>query len=613
MPQPRKDEKQNDYISRCLKEVLGEGKTKEQALGQCYGMWRQAHKTNDAMNVAGFESPEPGNLGEEGKRLLAKVYAQCRKGQTSPDKKKCAKIAWAAVEKAGFKHSVKDEAVFENIEKILDGECDCQNINDETCIETIIDKFNETDAAEVKTDFKLNYPLDDILEGLNIELEHKDITGGDLEETAKIVIAHLKERPDYYKKLKEYVETKDSQIIYDIVSIHNKKATIMRDGYYKYLAKEVDRNAVYPMDIVNVYRPPEEVKKAFIKFKDELKKLPVIANHPEQDLDLKNPESFRDGEGIKPELKIVNGETLLDCELSNMQGKVKEFYDKGIKEISCGWHGEYEKVEGKDYQYIQRFKDFNHIAILEQGRCGNTCSIKDNEIQNKEVLDMTKEELEQLVDQKVNDKVAEILDNKQKEHEANETKKKEAEEEKKKSEGKKEEPNEPKDDEIEDAYLNGDEDEDDLEKAKGKLKKFKDCFAKMKAKKVEVKDEDVIAMYDKKIEDTKILIRDAFIENSKGTYEAVEMGILNSKEVIGKTPCEIKAMVIKKVLDEEISINDMSTVNTLFDIALKNYENPIWKQQKNINDKGLVGIEAMREKSRIELEKIARGEKLGGN
>jgi len=37
--------------------------------------------------------------------------------------------------------------------------------------------------------------------GLNIELEHKNITHGNPELTAKIAIAHLKEDPKYYYKL----------------------------------------------------------------------------------------------------------------------------------------------------------------------------------------------------------------------------------------------------------------------------------------------------------------------------------------------------------------------------------------------------------------------------
>ncbi len=42
MPKPNKGESSKDYISRCVKMVMSEGKTQQQALGQCYGLLRQA-------------------------------------------------------------------------------------------------------------------------------------------------------------------------------------------------------------------------------------------------------------------------------------------------------------------------------------------------------------------------------------------------------------------------------------------------------------------------------------------------------------------------------------------------------------------------------------------
>lgn len=45
--------------------------------------------------------------------------------------------------------------------------------------------------------------------GMDVEKEHDDVTHGDKLKTAKIAAAHLKERPDYYKKLKKYVEPKE--------------------------------------------------------------------------------------------------------------------------------------------------------------------------------------------------------------------------------------------------------------------------------------------------------------------------------------------------------------------------------------------------------------------
>ena len=39
--------------------------------------------------------------------------------------------------------------------------------------------------------------------GMNVELEHSNVTHGNLGLTGKIALAHLKELPDYYTRLKE--------------------------------------------------------------------------------------------------------------------------------------------------------------------------------------------------------------------------------------------------------------------------------------------------------------------------------------------------------------------------------------------------------------------------
>lgn len=44
MPRPNPNESKSAYISRCISQVVGEGKTQEQAAGQCYGMWRSHRK-----------------------------------------------------------------------------------------------------------------------------------------------------------------------------------------------------------------------------------------------------------------------------------------------------------------------------------------------------------------------------------------------------------------------------------------------------------------------------------------------------------------------------------------------------------------------------------------
>lgn len=48
-----------------------------------------------------------------------------------------------------------------------------------------------------------------LLKGMNVELEHKDITGGDEILSGKIALAHLRENPNYYELL-EKIESKPS-------------------------------------------------------------------------------------------------------------------------------------------------------------------------------------------------------------------------------------------------------------------------------------------------------------------------------------------------------------------------------------------------------------------
>ena len=43
-------------------------------------------------------------------------------------------------------------------------------------------------------------------EGMEIEREHRDITQGRVGQTARIAAAHICERPDYYRRIKRYVE-----------------------------------------------------------------------------------------------------------------------------------------------------------------------------------------------------------------------------------------------------------------------------------------------------------------------------------------------------------------------------------------------------------------------
>ena len=65
-------------------------------------------------------------------------------------------------------------------------------------------KFTLKIAKDCLKQLNISNPSFDIHElknGMNVELEHKDITNGDPLLTCKIALAHLKENPNYYQLL----------------------------------------------------------------------------------------------------------------------------------------------------------------------------------------------------------------------------------------------------------------------------------------------------------------------------------------------------------------------------------------------------------------------------
>lgn len=151
----------------------------------------------------------------------------------------------------------------------------------------------------------------------------------------------------------------------------------MRDGVYTYLAGEFPGTLTKDADPetkLRVYRSPESVKAAFKRFK-ELGKIPVIFEHPAEDLDLKD---YSQGYGYDPELVEDGINLAIKCKLKLKDESQEAYEELGVREISCGWSGDF--VESKDtsvYDYEQTFEEFNHIALVPEGRCGTLCSIKD--------------------------------------------------------------------------------------------------------------------------------------------------------------------------------------------------------------------------------------------
>jgi hypothetical protein len=59
MPTPKAGESEKDYVARCVPVVMREGKTQEQALGKCYGMYRNAVKSLGLKNPVADQVEDP--------------------------------------------------------------------------------------------------------------------------------------------------------------------------------------------------------------------------------------------------------------------------------------------------------------------------------------------------------------------------------------------------------------------------------------------------------------------------------------------------------------------------------------------------------------------------
>lgn len=163
-----------------------------------------------------------------------------------------------------------------------------------------------------------------------------------------------------------------------------KNVPIARTGEQLYMADEV---GLEPRGdgLVKVLRDADEV------FSDQtissFEGKPVTIDHPDgtdvnpsnwRDLAVGFTQNVRRGTGIEDDLLIA------DLLITDQRGI--DAVKNGLKEVSCGYDADYNQVEpgvGKQANIMG-----NHVAIVERGRAGARCSIRDKEtiMKNKSSL-----------------------------------------------------------------------------------------------------------------------------------------------------------------------------------------------------------------------------------
>lgn len=152
-----------------------------------------------------------------------------------------------------------------------------------------------------------------------------------------------------------------------------KNCPLARTGTYEYLASELGIEG--SNDIVNVFRPPEEVFNiaSIASFNGKS----ATNNHPPVLLDARNNGIYEKGTVINVRQGKDNESDLLLGDLIIKDPQLIDEIESGRKkEISCGYDCIYE--EDGNGNFIQRQIRGNHVAIVENGRAGSRVAVKDN-------------------------------------------------------------------------------------------------------------------------------------------------------------------------------------------------------------------------------------------
>lgn len=147
----------------------------------------------------------------------------------------------------------------------------------------------------------------------------------------------------------------------------------------EYYAKELDITDRDPMDIVKVYRPPEEVFNA--DSLESYKGADITDNHPNKMVDA---DSFKDvSKGVAVSPGRQEGDFVVVDLIIKDKNAIKAV-ESGKVQLSAGYSADYEKSEGttptgENYDYIQRNIKINHVALVDRARAGGQARIFDNQ------------------------------------------------------------------------------------------------------------------------------------------------------------------------------------------------------------------------------------------
>ena len=134
-----------------------------------------------------------------------------------------------------------------------------------------------------------------------------------------------------------------------------------------------------PNKVFKVWRPEEEVfdSESMKSFEGK----PVTNNHPPELINIDNVKIYQVG---YTGTEIFRKDDLLIGKIIVTDKNAIQDIEKGKNQVSNGYNSDFDfqsgvNDEGEYYDLIQRNIRGNHVAIVDNGRCGETCKIQDSE------------------------------------------------------------------------------------------------------------------------------------------------------------------------------------------------------------------------------------------
>ena len=150
---------------------------------------------------------------------------------------------------------------------------------------------------------------------------------------------------------------------------------VARTGMMLYGPDEIEGATPGPDGIIKAHRSEDDV------FDDKTIRSalgkPITNDHPDGDV---NPENWKkEAHGVA--LNVRRGEGIMDdlllMDLLFTTEEGIEAVQNGKREISLGYDANYEEMAEGEYRQFNII--INHIALVEEGRCGPRCAIKDKQ------------------------------------------------------------------------------------------------------------------------------------------------------------------------------------------------------------------------------------------